>query len=248
MRRCGNFQIGGREWSLFTAPAVIQKKPLERSFQGEISPVATGPPRGEERRLHMTWNSLTPEDASRWAGWLWTLLAAVWLLMWFTSKQAKKLETPLERLQHVIPMGIGLWLMFGKAKDWGWLNRRLLPQVPAVWMTGLVITALGIGIAIYARLSLGSNWSGKVTLKAGHELIRNGLYSRIRHPIYSGILAAMFGTALVRGHLRGWIGSGIVLASFYVKARREERFLQQEFGEAFDSHMRQTGMFLPKLT
>ena len=195
----------------------------------------------------MTWDALTAENASRWAGWLWTLLAAVWLLMWFTSKQAKKRESPLERLQHVLPMAIGLWLIFGKG-EWGWLNMRVVPEVPALWIAGLIITALGVAMAIYARLSLGSNWSGMVTLKAGHELIRNGLYSRIRHPIYTGILIAMLGTAMIRSHLRGWIGLGIVLASFYVKARREERFLQQEFGEAFDAHMRQTGMFLPKLT
>jgi protein-S-isoprenylcysteine O-methyltransferase Ste14 len=125
---------------------------------------------------------------------------------------------------------------------------RVLPRVPVLWIAGLITTALGVGIAIYARLSLGSNWSGMVTLKAGHELIRNGLYGRIRHPIYTGILVGMFGTAMIRGHLRGWIGLGILLTSFYVKARREERFLQQEFGEAFDAHMRQTGMFLPKLT
>ena len=195
----------------------------------------------------MHWDVLTAENASRWAGWLWTVLAAVWVLMWFTSKQAKKRESPLERLQHVLPMAIGLWLIFGKG-EWGWLNMRVVPEVPALWIAGLIITALGVGIAIYARLSLGSNWSGMVTLKAGHELIRNGLYSRIRHPIYTGILIAMLGTAMIRSHLRGWIGLGIVLASFYVKARREERFLQQEFGEAFDAHMRQTGMFLPKLT
>ena len=52
---------------------------------------------------------------------------------------------------------------------------------------------------------------------------------------------------MIRGHLRGWLGFAIVLASFYFKARREERFLRQEFGAGFEEHARHTGMFLPKL-
>ena len=196
----------------------------------------------------MTWNSVSVETASQWAGWLWTLLGAVWLLMWFTNKQAKKLESPLERLQHVLPMGMGLWLMFARTTGWGWLNARMLPRIPVLWTTGLMITAIGVGVAIYARLSLGRNWSSMVTLKSGHELIRRGLYGRIRHPIYTGILLAMLGTAMIHGRLRGWVGLGIVLVSFYVKARREEQFLRHEFGEAFETHMRETGMFLPKWT
>jgi len=71
-------------------------------------------------------------------------------------------------------------------------------------------------------VSLGTNWSGVVTLKNNHELIRKGLYRWIRHPIYTGILLAMIGTALIKGHLRGWLGFLVVWAAFYFKARREE--------------------------
>jgi len=129
----------------------------------------------------MTWDALSAENASRWASWLWALLLAVWVLLWFGMKKAKKLESPLQRVQHVIPVTLGFWLMFGNFADWGWLKTRLLPSVPAFWMTGLLVTVLGIGIAIYARLSLGSNWSGMVTLKTGHELIRTGLYRAAPH-------------------------------------------------------------------
>jgi len=196
----------------------------------------------------MTSDGLTAENASRWASWLWTLLLAVWLLLWFGMKRAKKLESPWERLQHALPMSLGVWLLFARVGEWGWLDTRLLPRAPAVWTTGFWITALGVGVAIYARLSLGTNWSSMVTLKTGHQLIRTGLYSRIRHPIYTGILLAMVGTAMIRDHVRAWIGVAIVLFSFYFKARREERFLQQEFGQDFEAHMQRTGMFLPKWT
>jgi protein-S-isoprenylcysteine O-methyltransferase Ste14 len=105
-----------------------------------------------------------------------------------------------------------------------------------------------MAIAFWARVHLGSNWSGVVTLKEGHELIRTGPYRNIRHPIYTGILIAFLGTALVNGQVRGLIALGIIWVSFLIKARREEIFLAQEFGPKFEEHTRHTGMFLPKFS
>lgn len=194
----------------------------------------------------MQWYGLTAEQASHWAGYLWMSLGAVWLVLWFGMKKAKRLEGWGGRAQHGILVTLGFWLLFGKLNHWGWLNAALLPSVPAVWDVGLMLTALGVGISIWARLSLGANWSGMVTLKDGHELVRKGLYRWIRHPIYTGILLGMIGTAMIKGHLRGWIGLAIVFAGFYFKARREERFLREEFGDSFEAHAQQTGMFLPR--
>ena len=193
----------------------------------------------------MNWTNIDPGRATQLAAWLWNTLLVVWVLMWFGMKRAKKLETPGERLQHVIPVVLAFWLLFGNPGKL--LNLRLLPQTPLVLWIGLLLTALGVGISIWARLSLGANWSGMVTLKQNHELIRKGLYRWIRHPIYTGILLGFIGTALIRSHARGWLGFAILLLSFYFKARREENFLKQEFGEGFEEHLRQTGMFLPKL-
>jgi protein-S-isoprenylcysteine O-methyltransferase Ste14 len=196
--------------------------------------------------MRLDW--ITAQQASQWAGRLWQLLLVVWLVLWFGMKKAKKLERWGERAQHGLMVTLGFWLLFGGLKNWGWLNDRLVPNAPSMWITGLALTAIGVGISIWARLSLGSNWSGMVTLKNNHELVRTGLYRWIRHPIYSGILVGMVGTAMIRGHLRGWIGIAIVLAAFYFKARREERFLREEFGAGFDEHSQRTGMFLPKWT
>jgi protein-S-isoprenylcysteine O-methyltransferase Ste14 len=194
----------------------------------------------------MAWDNMTAETASLWAGYLWMLLGAVWLVMWFGMKRAKKLESPGEILQHLLPLTLGFWLLFNK--DWQSLNEKLLPETPAVWWIGLALTALGVAISIWARLTLGANWSSVVTLKKDHELIRAGLYRWIRHPIYTGILLAVVGTAMIRGHLRAWLAFVVILATFYFKARREESFLRQEFGAGFEEHARQTGMFLPKWT
>jgi len=193
----------------------------------------------------MNWVSMNADQAAQWANWLWDLLVVVWLVMWFGIKRIKQRETSWERLQHLIPLFFGIWLLFGG--NWNGLNMTLVPDTPSVWWLGLVLTAVGVGISIWARVSLGANWSGVVTLKDGHELISKGLYRWIRHPIYTGILLAMIGTAMIKGHLRGWMGFLVVLAAFYFKARREEGFLRQEFGDGFEEHAKRTGMFLPKL-
>jgi protein-S-isoprenylcysteine O-methyltransferase Ste14 len=196
----------------------------------------------------MNWEAWTAEVALIWASRLWMLLGGVWLVMWFGMKKAKKLEGWSERAQHGFLVILGFWLLFGNLDHWAWLNYRPLPNVPAMWLAGLLLTAFGVGISIWARLSLGANWSSVVTLKNDHELVRKGLYRWIRHPIYTGILLGMIGSAMIKGHLRGWLGFVIVFAGFYFKARREERFLREEFGAGFEEHSRQTGMFLPKWT
>jgi protein-S-isoprenylcysteine O-methyltransferase Ste14 len=194
----------------------------------------------------MNWGTLNTEQALQMAVVLWYVLSLVWLVMWFGMKRAKRSETPWERVQHVVPVLVSFWLLF--ERQWPLLDLRLLPETPGVLWVGVLVTALGVGIGVWARLSLGTNWSGMVTLKKGHELIRTGLYKRIRHPIYTGILAGFLGTELIKGQVRGLLGFLILWLSFYFKARREENFLRQEFGEGFEEHARHTGMFLPKLT
>jgi protein-S-isoprenylcysteine O-methyltransferase Ste14 len=194
----------------------------------------------------MNWGWLGAERALELASLLWDTLLAVWVLLWFGMKRAKKLETLWEMAQHALPVVLGFWLLFGNG--WKALDTKFPTETPGVLWAGLTLTALGVGTSIWARLSLGANWSGVVTLKKEHELVRRGLYRWIRHPIYTGILIGVIGTAMIRGQMRGWLGFVIVWLTFYFKARREERFLRQEFGERFEEHTKNTGMFLPKWT
>jgi protein-S-isoprenylcysteine O-methyltransferase Ste14 len=141
--------------------------------------------------------------------------------------------------------GVVVAFQYFRGLAMGWLDHPVLP-VPVTWITGVAIAAIGVAVAIWARMILNTNWSGVVALKSGHELIRKGPYRWIRHPIYTGILMAMIGTAMVRNQVRGWIGFAIEFATFYFKARKEEQFLRREFGAGFEEHSRHTGMFLPK--
>ena len=71
----------------------------------------------------------------------------------------------------------------------------------AYWI-GLALLCAGLAFAVWARVELGRNWSGSVTVKEGHELIRSGPYAYVRHPIYTGLIAALIGTAVIIGTLR----------------------------------------------
>ena len=110
----------------------------------------------------------------------------------------------------------------------------------------VALTASGFGFVWWARIHLGRLWSDWLTKKADHHVIDTGPYRLVRHPIYLGLIFAAFSTAIERGSSLALLGAAILTSSFYMKARREERFLRAELGEnAYDGYARKTGMLVP---
>jgi protein-S-isoprenylcysteine O-methyltransferase Ste14 len=184
----------------------------------------------------------------QWILICWTAFGLYWVVSAFNRKATKKRETYFQRFRYTILLLVGFWFLFRPKAHYGWLGTRFIPYDPIWTWLGVAVTAAGTGLAIWARWHLGSNWSGVVTLKEGHELIRTGPYRTMRHPIYTGILLGLLGTAVTIGEVRGLLALPIGWISFYMKARREESFLAEEFGPAFAEHRRHTGMFLPRLS
>ncbi|HTV65965.1 MAG TPA: isoprenylcysteine carboxylmethyltransferase family protein, partial [Bryocella sp.] len=89
--------------------------------------------------------------------------------------------------------------------------------------------------------------SGAVTVKVGHELVRTGPYRWVRHPIYSGMVLAMLGTALVRHQVRGVIAVVLSYIGFKIKSRIEEATMSATFGAAYADYSSTTGAILPRL-
>lgn len=147
---------------------------------------------------------------------------------------------------HVAYMAFGFILLYAEDPRLGVLNRRFVPEREWIAMLGALLTVAGVAFAIWARRHIGRNWSGQVTIRKEHELIRTGPYARIRHPIYTGILLALAGTALAIGEYRAILAFAVIAIGFIVKAKREESFLATQFGPAFDEHRQQTGFFLPR--
>ncbi|MGA2429578.1 MAG: isoprenylcysteine carboxylmethyltransferase family protein [Candidatus Acidiferrum sp.] len=179
---------------------------------------------------------------------LWILFCLYWLVSALNRKKTKRRESSGQRMAYVLPLVVAFYLLYHQGLRYPWLLARFVPDTTTVQWLAVLVMASGVAIAFWARFHLGANWSGVVTLKEGHELIRTGPYRTIRHPIYTGILLAFLGNAVALGEVRGLIGLAIIWLSFYVKARREESFLAQEFGTRFNEHTQHTGMFLPKFS
>jgi protein-S-isoprenylcysteine O-methyltransferase Ste14 len=177
----------------------------------------------------------------------WIVFAVYWLVAALRRNPAKKREPALEWLARFLMMAIAFLLLYKPNPRWGRLNDRFIPYIPWVRALGAALAAAGIAFAIWARHHIGRYWSGSVSLRADHQLIRTGPYSQIRHPIYTGILVALAGTVLVIGCDRGLVAFAIILAGFIWKSKREEKLLAGEFGPAFEEHKRLTGFFLPRL-
>jgi protein-S-isoprenylcysteine O-methyltransferase len=92
---------------------------------------------------------------------------------------------------------------------------------------------------------LGSNWSARPTIKQDHTLVRSGPYRLVRHPIYTGILLALLGTAIYMGEIRALIGTVAALIAFKVKSLLEETFMTEQFGAEYTKYKQQVKALIP---
>ena len=182
----------------------------------------------------------------------WYLIPALWIawsIYWLVSsrnvKRAVRRESRAARWGHIVPLVVGMLLIVAQRPSSPVFSMRLLPATRASYWVGVAVLCVGLAFAIWARRYLGTNWSGSVTVKENHELIRTGPYGLVRHPIYTGILTGILGTAVARGELRGVWGLAICTAGFLVKLRREERWMRETFGEAYDRYRATVPMLVP---
>ncbi|MEO8026812.1 MAG: isoprenylcysteine carboxylmethyltransferase family protein [Bryobacteraceae bacterium] len=176
---------------------------------------------------------------------LWAALAAVWIVGTLRNKQTVRSQPAASRALHSGLLLLGILLIFAPQPDLGSLSSRFVPRNGIAEECGLVLTALGVGFAIWARVFLGGNWSATVTVKERHTLVRSGPYRIVRHPIYTGLLLAMLGTAISVGELRALLGWLPVLVGFWYKSRLEESYLLAEFGEQYVVYREHTKSLIP---
>ena len=114
----------------------------------------------------------------------------------------------------------------------------------ALGAIGAVIFACGLALAVWARIRLGRNWGMPMTQKAEPELVTSGPYRFVRHPIYSGLLLGVLGTALVT-NLIGLIIFVVLAGYFYYSASVEEKNLTAAFPTAYPAYQARTKMLIP---
>lgn len=179
--------------------------------------------------------------------YLWAAFYVLWLVWALRTKPAQTREGAGSRLSHVVPIVAAFVLMFARNVSNDSLRIQILPGDLWVEVLGISITIVGLAFAVWARIYLGGNWSSSVTVKVGHELVRTGPYRWVRHPIYSGLILAMLGTAVESCQVRGMIALVLVYVGFTIKSRIEERAMTNTFGAEYDEYSRDTGGILPKL-
>lgn len=178
-------------------------------------------------------------------GYTWQALGLVWLVGLASTKPTVRTQPRGPRLFQAALALLGFFLLGSPSEAQGWLAIRFLPQNHAVEIAGLVTTIAGCLFAIWARVTLGTNWSGRATVKAGHQLITKGPYALVRHPIYTGLMLAALGTALASGQLRGPLGLLLVLLGFLVKMSQEERLMMETFPQAYPAYRHRVKALIP---
>jgi protein-S-isoprenylcysteine O-methyltransferase Ste14 len=171
-----------------------------------------------------------------------------WLAYWWISARDVKVtrwREPLgSQLLHRLPMILAALLLAAPRLLPLAFRRQILPAGALVPTLGIVLIAVGLGFSVWARRHLGRNWSSRVVVKQDHALIRTGPYSRLRHPIYTGLLLAFLGTAMILGEARAFLAFVLLLISFAIKSQAEEARMRETFPE-YEQYWRETAALIP---
>jgi protein-S-isoprenylcysteine O-methyltransferase Ste14 len=186
---------------------------------------------------------MTPQLA---INYLWLVWVISWLAAALWSEQTAERPPFGSELPYRGVTLIGAAMLFGfVGRSYHGSLSLLSPNTAENWVL-FGICAAGFAFCWWARLYLGKLWSGWITRKEGHHIVDTGPYGIVRHPIYTGLIASVFATALMKGTLIALLGAAIMTLGFWIKARLEERFLREQLGpEAYDAYRRRVPMLVP---
>ena len=180
--------------------------------------------------------------------WPWVGAALGWVifsLYWeYASRNAaenKQRESGASRGVHVMFTNTALLLVMLPIR----VVPRFAPLSTSLMIAGLAIEAGGLALAIFARRYLGRNWSGEISIKVDHQLIRSGPYRKLRHPIYTGLLAMYAGAAVVNGSWLAVAGFALAVVAYARKIRLEETNLNVAFGAEYDAYRSESWALVP---
>ncbi|MGE5165228.1 MAG: methyltransferase family protein [Hyphomicrobiales bacterium] len=202
--------------------------------------------------------STTQMLASAWSGWLaaWPsgLIALIWigwLASWGVASlwqgRTQKRVTALPSQAYRLPILAGALLLtpwtaqlLGERRAWDPGNGGTY-ALAGVMLAGLLFTW-------WARIHLGSLWSSAITHKEDHRVIDTGPYRFVRHPIYTGLIAAILATGAAVGTVSAMLGALLIAGGLWYKAGMEERFLTAELDpDAYAAYRRRVPMLVPFL-
>jgi protein-S-isoprenylcysteine O-methyltransferase Ste14 len=179
--------------------------------------------------------------------WLWICVGIFWVAGWLGSKPSARAQATRSRALQMSFELAAFYLLLYKQRLPLFLRIRVLPETVTTGWVGVALVAAGACLAIWARLSLGTNWSARVTIKQQHELIRTGPYALVRHPIYTGLLLMVLGTAVEIGQVRGFVALALAFTGWFWKSRTEDAFMEEHFGDEYLRYKRQVKGLIPRI-
>jgi len=171
----------------------------------------------------------------------WVAFSVYWDIAAKNSAPAKSSEAKASRGLHVFLANAAVIMIGAPIQGLG----RFLPLSSLLMAVGLGLEIAGLGLAIWARRHLGRNWSGEITIKDEHQLIKTGPYRYLRHPIYTGLLMMYAGLTVATGEWLGIIGLVVAVVAYWRKTRLEEATLGGAFGAEYDTYRADTWAIVP---
>ncbi len=178
---------------------------------------------------------------------MWLAYILYWRFMARDVKSTERLESSSSRWTRLVLFLCGAVLLALPHVRPAFLNQRFLPSGLWMFWLGTAMSASGFLFSIWARRHLGKNWSQAVTLKKDHELITNGPYALVRHPIYTGLLLAFFGSAIARAEWRGLLALALIFIALWRKLSLEEKWMREHFGDSYEAYSRGVRALIPFL-
>jgi protein-S-isoprenylcysteine O-methyltransferase Ste14 len=176
-------------------------------------------------------------------GYTWVIWLVYWVVMAFSTKRT------IERGGFVGYRLVALIVFVGCVVAGRLLH---LSSQSRLWQTTLALGVLtdcivlaGAAFTVWARITLGRNWSAEVTFKQDHELIESGPYALARHPIYTGLIAMALGTAINYGRAIGFALFFSICGAVWWKARQEERIMSRHFPDAYAEYKQRVRALIP---
>jgi protein-S-isoprenylcysteine O-methyltransferase Ste14 len=178
---------------------------------------------------------------------VWIVYLVYWQIAAAGAKATQRIESVSSRVFRTILLLSGVALLCWPRLPIAWLYQHFLPGSAWAFFLSAAITVAGLLFSVWARVTLGTNWSRSVTIKKNHELITTGPYTLVRHPIYTGILAGFLGSAIATTQFRGILAFVLVFLSLWYKLRLEEKWMRSQFGDTYADYSRHTAALIPWL-
>ena len=177
----------------------------------------------------------------------WILFATVWVLSAPFRKATRRRMVNTKETMLRVGILLVTFLFLTHRIPSATLRMVVFPPDLVNWSLALILTALGIGFAIYARFTLGRNWSGIPKLLQNHELITKFFYEISSNEIYTGVLLALAGTAVFIGKLFGLLLLAMMLGLFLIKMQTEEKIMEENFPEEYPAYRKRVKRLIPWL-